>query len=128
LGLALVFLGRLAAAEDRFRDALEAARDFGHQHRAAESIIGLAAIAAVQGDVGRARELRAIAAAILDSVDGEPARPERELERLFIAPLLERVDAATATDSTHVAALPFTQQIDVALGRAQPLTGVRRES
>jgi tetratricopeptide (TPR) repeat protein len=87
LGLSSLLLGYPDEAEPQFVTALALTREFGHTRRAAESIYGLAAVAAERGELERALRLAGAAYGFVSSV-GEPlSRPEREIERLHLEPL-----------------------------------------
>jgi predicted ATPase/class 3 adenylate cyclase len=114
-GLASVFLEKPAQAERHFREALALTREFGHTRRAAESLLGLAAVAAQGGQTERAAELSGSARALVRQVGSELTALERQLCDLYLGEsgsseageprrrsLEEIIDAALTTPLTQV--------------------------
>jgi tetratricopeptide (TPR) repeat protein len=77
LGEAERLLGNRVASRASFEAALTALADFGDRSLVAECIEGLAALAADQGDDGRADDLFAVVAALRVGSAMPPARPAR---------------------------------------------------
>ncbi|MEA2306377.1 MAG: hypothetical protein QOH43_3657 [Solirubrobacteraceae bacterium] len=113
-GLAALLTGDTAAARDAFREELELCRELIVRPFASEGLLGLAAVAAADGDVDRAARLAGAAAA---NAYGQPQDViGARLDAAFFAPARTRCgDDAWAAGRRDGAALSFDEAIAYAL-------------
>jgi len=118
-GLAHLFLGELDDAAQSFRDALGVCRDAGAQDTVDEALLGLAAVEALHGNLGRAARLSGAAHgnqivnrsaeehAIWSQLNSEIINPAREKYGTVRWELAEREGAAlTAIEAIDLACTP----------------------
>jgi tetratricopeptide (TPR) repeat protein len=114
LGVAALFTGDADGARHAFRDELRLARDIVVPAFAFEGFLGLAAVAALEGELPRAARLAGAAAAHLYELNKDPV--DHRLEATFIQPARRRHGAgawdAAARDG---ASLSFEDAIAFAL-------------
>jgi hypothetical protein len=115
-GLASLFRADLEGAHARFAEEVRLSREHGLSWIASESIAGLAAIAASQGDAERAARLLG-AAESLANVLGDAAGIK--LEQEFFSPARERIgEAHWRAAYADGAGLKFDEAVSLALDPA----------
>jgi predicted ATPase/class 3 adenylate cyclase len=99
LGLVSLYEDDREEAALRFREALAFARDAGAKRTIAEAVFGLAATAAIDGNVARSARLRGAAVAIRQSTGSLPSKQEQ----IITARYLEPTQATLAADVDRTA-------------------------
>jgi ATP/maltotriose-dependent transcriptional regulator MalT len=97
--------GHPAQAEERFRESLRRTRPMGFQLLIAEAVLGLAEVAALQGDFSRALRFAVVACQLLTAEEQQLAsfhraaisRIERQLEQALDQPAQQAIRTAAET-------------------------------
>ena len=122
LGLVALYEGDREDAVLHFRQALALAREIGAKRTIAASVYGLAAVAAIDGDVERSARLGGAADAIRQST-GSPASRQ---EQLIVERYLESASAKVAGDvhrAAHAGGRSMTLDEALAYALEQPNSG-----
>ena len=116
LGSIALYGGDPARAKSLYEEALSAVRDLGEKRTTAESLRGMAAVAATDGDTARAARLAGAADALMNEIGARLEDPERMMNERYLVPARAR-----AGDEVWMGAweegrvLSLRQAVDLAL-------------
>jgi predicted ATPase/class 3 adenylate cyclase len=123
LGLVLLKEGDSTGATALFTDALRTSRLSGDVSAPAYSMLGLACLATIAGDLERAAILHGGANALLEAHGGAWESPEKEYRDESIATLLGHFGTDFARFYESGSTMPRDEIVDIALGRRTATSG-----